>query len=205
MDRVSAGEADEHLELIFGRMDQSAGLTIVRLASESDINFTPYSLVDAEESWSRCWNYCALKANRFNLPCIDITWNGSGPQRWETVDLRSELYSSFGGDFYLANGKATGYGSAAEVLARIALTQAEAQERGKAFTISEWGIWSGRGITSTQAVDFVQALWDLLVTFPDTGPGALLYWNHFWGKTDVSLRGWPLAYQLWRDLLIGEA
>jgi hypothetical protein len=116
--------------------------------------------------------------------------------RWNLALPRPELYTNFGGDFYLSRGGLTGFGSAPEVLDRIQRTYDEALDRGKVFTIPEWGVWTDHGITQADALDFVQDLVALLSGMP-----SLLYWNHFYGKEDTSLKNFPAAEEAWLDAL----
>lgn len=165
--------------------------TIVRLGSEPDIKFNPYSMVDVEEEFTAAWGRAATRWHKVGVKEIDLSGNGSWPQRWNRCQPAPGLYTIFGGNFYMGTKNATGFGSRQEVIARIKKTQAEAKRRGKRFSIPEWGVWGDRGITEVQALAFFKDLVKTLESFPTTGPGSLAYWNCFHQKRETSLDWFP--------------
>lgn len=186
LNEVAAGTHDGSYRIVFDRL-VAAGFadSYIRLGHEQDITWYPWSALSGNETpYKNAFAHIAAIIHA-EYPGMRTVYEGNGGP-----------FDGFSGGSSLTNAERAYPGSTAvdvialNVYARqwvqrgralLPWTQAFAVSKGKPFAVSEWGLWKPETTVNGGGdnVGYIQEMYDIMSSFPTTGPGALLYHTYF--------------------------
>jgi hypothetical protein len=187
------GKNDENFRLLGQRLMESGQKNaIIRIASEADIAWNPYTFRSGNEdvfisAFRRV--VTILRATPGNNFLIDYMGNGSFASSYtspRTGKTTSYAEAAYPGDEYVDIIGIDVYNRQpwSNVKAKLDFTLALAKKHGKPMSIPEWGLWVDE---TGDDVQFIQNMYDWMNATPKTGPGRLLYNIYFYNHVQANL------------------
>ena len=189
-------------------MDGGHAHAIIRLGPEQDIAWYPYSVRNGNEDvYISAFRHVvevlrSVPGNRF---LIDYQGNGSFDETYTSP--RTGITEPYGDAAYpgddvvdIIGVDVYNRGGWARVQRKLDYAQDLAVRHGKPMSIPEWGLWVPE---TGDDPEFIQNMYDWMLTMPADGPGSLKYHSYFWFYDEVDLAQAPEAkarfLELFRD------